>query len=823
MNRMNFDPQNGFADTVAFPDPANEEEVREQLMRPSKQLQEFLNQYLVPLLTGAGGAGEIGTSAGKSVQVELNETVRYGTQDVRFIRVNADRVLETSADGQVWQATGSSGHIILDKFGNALAQRGRMQFDNCEVSDDGTKTIVHGVKGDKGDKGDTGNTGPQGVQGDKGDRGSAIVPQVDINGIMSFREQDTVELPQAVNVRGPQGPAGVQGAQGVPGAAGPQGIQGPTGLQGPKGTTGEKGDHGERGLQGPQGPQGIQGKQGEPGVTGAVGPAGPQGLQGSQGAQGAQGIQGEPGPQGPVGPAGAQGVQGQIGPKGDTGEPGPQGIVGPAGAQGIQGPMGPQGLKGDDGADGRSFTIRAIYPTLAALQIAHPTGTGGDAYAIGTAENNVIYIWDTDTAAWTLIGELRGPQGPQGIQGIQGPQGDTGPAGPAGAQGPKGDTGDTGPAGAQGEKGGQGEPGPQGPAGPVGPAGPEGSEGPQGPAGATGETGAQGPQGIQGPQGLQGPAGNTGAKGEQGETGPEGPVGPQGPRGVQGEQGVQGPAGANGKSAYQTAVEAGFAGTETAFNTAMASTPGHLDSRENPHGVTKAQVGLPNVENQTPDQIRRGGGKHLAGQGTANGYSFTGDSGEDTGMFSDSDGELYFLKNGQRFSSQDFFTPDGSKSVNYANSAGNANRLIGAGWNWSGQGGQPSWLWGGNDGQNMYVYNPANFSVNHANTAGNANTVGGHDVVSALIAGMGIHYGTYTGNGSLNRRISLAYDLSAVLILTDSIHGFAARIGGTDNHNIFLTHADADKRNFIVSENFNESNIYYYYIAISSYFSENMK
>jgi hypothetical protein len=31
--------------------------------------------------------------------------------------------------------------------------------------------------------------------------------------------------------------------------------------------------------------------------------------------------------------------------------------------------------------------------------------------------------------------------------------------------------------------------------------------------------------------------------------------------------------------------------------------------------------------------------------------------------------------------------------------------------NWSGQGGQPTWLWGGNDGVNMYVYNPSNFTV----------------------------------------------------------------------------------------------------------------
>ena len=34
--------------------------------------------------------------------------------------------------------------------------------------------------------------------------------------------------------------------------------------------------------------------------------------------------------------------------------------------------------------------------------------------------------------------------------------------------------------------------------------------------------------------------------------------------------------------------------------------------------------------------------------------------------------------------------------------------------NWSGQPGQPSWVWGGADGQNMYVYNPSNFSVTNS-------------------------------------------------------------------------------------------------------------
>lgn len=49
--------------------------------------------------------------------------------------------------------------------------------------------------------------------------------------------------------------------------------------------------------------------------------------------------------------------------------------------------------------------------------------------------------------------------------------------------------------------------------------------------------------------------------------------------------------------------------------------------------------------------------------------------------------------------------------------------------NWSGQGGQPTWLWGGNDGSNMYVYNPSNFSVNYANSAGNGVETSGADYI----------------------------------------------------------------------------------------------
>lgn len=42
---------------------------------------------------------------------------------------------------------------------------------------------------------------------------------------------------------------------------------------------------------------------------------------------------------------------------------------------------------------------------------------------------------------------------------------------------------------------------------------------------------------------------------------------------------------------------------------------------------------------------------------------------------------------------------------------------------WAGKGGQPTWLWGGDNWDNMYVYNPSNFSVNYANSAGSAQPV----------------------------------------------------------------------------------------------------
>ena len=265
---------------------------------------------------------------------------------MKYIRLNADKVLETSMDGKTWEATGSSGHVIVAPDGTILPQRSRMKFTNGTVEDVDGVTVITGVQGPQGIQGPRGETGAQGL---KGDRGYVLVPAIDDDGIISWSIQEpSSTVPASRSIRGPQGI---------------QGIQGP------------KGDQGQTGATGPQGVQGIQG---------------------------------------------------------------------------------PQGVAGKDGADGKSFTILGMYATLQELMAAHPTGSTGDAYAVGTAASNTVYNWNTEKSIWEDLGPLRGPQGPQGEQGTQGPQGE---------QGAQGATGPQGVQGIQGEQGIQGPEGPQGPRG----------------------------------------------------------------------------------------------------------------------------------------------------------------------------------------------------------------------------------------------------------------------------------------------------------------------------------------------------------------------
>lgn len=367
------------------------------------------------------------------VALGVEQLIQYGSEDIKYIRLNADEHIEVSSDGATWTEVASSGHLIYDAAGQQMPQRSRLKFGGASVvTDDGTYTIVSGVKGDKGETGAKGDKGDKGDTGDQGPQGAAWYPAVDGLGNLTFVLSETATPPPAYNIRGPQGPQGVQGLQGATGATGPQGIQGPRGLQGAKG------------------------EKGATGATGATGPAGPAGAQGEQGIQG---------------------------PQGETGPQGATGATGPAG------PTGPQGQKGDPGEDGKSFTIQDIYPTLAALKQAFPTGNEY-AYQV-TAEDDEIFIWSELATDWVSLGKLQGPQGPQGptgATGAQGPKGDAGPQGPQGVQGIQGEKGEQGATGATGPTGPTGPEGPEGPQGPQGETGPQGEQGIQGPQGEAGES-----------------------------------------------------------------------------------------------------------------------------------------------------------------------------------------------------------------------------------------------------------------------------------------------------------------------------------------------
>ena len=149
----------------------------------------------------------------------------------------------------------------------------------------------------------------------------------------------------------------------------------------------------------------------------------------------------------------------------DTGKPS-RGEKGGKGDKGDTGPQGPTGPQGETGPAGDSYTVKGLYATLSALQTAHPAGSAGDAWFVGTADSNTVYQWDVDALAWVNVGALKGPKGDaftyadftaeqlaalkgeKGETGAQGPQGDPGQQGP---QGPQGSTGPQGPSGAAGK------------------------------------------------------------------------------------------------------------------------------------------------------------------------------------------------------------------------------------------------------------------------------------------------------------------------------------------------------------------------------------
>lgn len=70
-----------------------------------------------------------------------------------------------------------------------------------------------------------------------------------------------------------------------------------------------------------------------------------------------------------------------------------------------------RGAKGQNGQDGKSFTVKGTYDTMADLIAAHPTGSAGDSYMVA----GDLVVWNVDTNSWQDVGRIQGPSGFDGL------------------------------------------------------------------------------------------------------------------------------------------------------------------------------------------------------------------------------------------------------------------------------------------------------------------------------------------------------------------------------------------------------------------------
>lgn len=238
-------------------------------------------------------------------------------------------------------------------------------------------------------------------------------------------------------------------------------------------------------------------------------------------------------------------------------------------------------VSGGEITAGTETTVRRYSPAdIVAIVAAHETTgdvgpAGKSAYEVAVDEGFV-----GDETAWlaSLVG-ADGPQGPIGAPGTDGTDGTNGTDGAAGADGQSayalavelGFVGDEAAWLAS-------LVGPEGAEGPQGPAGNDGAPGTPGAAGADGEDGATGATGKSAyTSAVEG--GFVGTEAEwiaslKGATGDQGIQGVKGDTGDAGADGATGATGADGKSAYQVAVDEGFVGDEAAWLASLVGPQG---------------------------------------------------------------------------------------------------------------------------------------------------------------------------------------------------------------------------------------------------------
>lgn len=267
-------------------------------------------------------------------------------------------------------------------------------------------------------------------------------------------------------------------------------------------------------------------------------------------------------------------------------------------------------VSGGEITAGTETTVRRYSPAdIVAIVAAHETTgdvgpAGKSAYEVAVDEGFV-----GDETAWlaSLVG-ADGPQGPIGAPGADGTNGTNGTNGTDGADGQSAyalavELGFVGNEAAWLAS----LVGPEGPEGPQGPAGNDGAPGTPGAAGADGEDGAPGATGATGKSAYTSAVegGFVGTEVEwiaslKGATGDQGIQGPKGDTGDAGADGATGATGADGKSAYQVAVDEGFVGDEAAWLLTLVGPAGAdgADGAQGPKGDT-GDAGTPGATGST--------------------------------------------------------------------------------------------------------------------------------------------------------------------------------------------------------------------------------